>query len=169
MGAEQRVTTLVEPICRRFDVELYDVVHAGGSLKVLVDRDGGVDLELLRDLTREVSRELDEVDPISGKYTLEVSSPGLERSLRRPEHYRGAVGTEVRIKTRPGTEGDRRVEGFVAAADDDGVTVTVGSPAGESRTLRYDEIEKARTVFRWGPTPKPGGGKGTRNRKATTA
>ncbi len=74
--------------------------------------------------TRTISRALDEHDPIDGRYALEVGSPGLERPLRTPAHYAGAVGTTVKVKTTPGVEGERRVEGTITAADDDGITVT---------------------------------------------
>jgi hypothetical protein len=97
-------------------------------------------------------------DPIAGQYTLEVSSPGLERALRRPQHFAGAVGSLVAIKTHPGVEGDRRVRGTLVASDDRSVTVALadGEP-GATRVLALDQIERARTVFEWGPAPKPGG------------
>jgi ribosome maturation factor RimP len=118
---------------------------------------GGVDVDDLAAATRAVSRLLDELDPIDGRYTLEVSSPGLERPLRTPAHPARAVGAEVAVKTRPGTEGDRRVEGTVTAADDDAFTLALAD--GSTRRIGYHEVEKARTTFAWGPTPKPGGPK----------
>jgi ribosome maturation factor RimP len=81
-----------------------------------------------------------------------VSTPGLERPLRTAAHFRGALGAEVKVKTRPGVEGDRRVDGTVTEVDDDGVTIT--DAAGTARTLRYDDIERARTVFVWGPADR---------------
>ena len=102
-------------------------------------------------VARAISRTLDEHDPIQGHYTLEVSTPGLERPLRTPAHFQGAIGAEVKVKTHPGVEGDRRVDGTVRAADDE--TVAIATADGE-RTLRYDEIERARTVFVWGPSDK---------------
>jgi ribosome maturation factor RimP len=92
---------------------------------------------------------LDELDPVPGKYTLEVSSPGLERTLRTPDHYRRAIGEKVRIKLRAELEGTRRIEGVLTDAGDDGVTV-------DDRRVSYADIDRARTVFEWGPTPKPG-------------
>ncbi len=75
---------------------LYDVEHAGSLLRILVDRPGGVDLDLLAQVTRELSSALDAADPLPGRYTLEVSSPGLERPLRRPEHFDAAIGATIR-------------------------------------------------------------------------
>jgi ribosome maturation factor RimP len=117
-----------------------------------VQRAGGVDVDEVASLTRAVSRALDEADPIDSRYTLEVSTPGLERTLRTPQHFAGAVGETARIRLRPEVEGDRRVEGVVTGADDDGVTVRVDDET--ERHLRYDEIDRARTVFVWGPPAK---------------
>jgi ribosome maturation factor RimP len=87
---------------------------------------------------------------------LEVSSPGLERNLRTPAHHRWALGKQVRIKTVAGLEGDRRVEGTLAEADEGGVTIALPGAGGATRRLAYADIERARTVFEWGPGPKPG-------------
>lgn len=151
-----RVAGVVAPTVEALGLQLYDIEHTGGALRVLVDRDGGVDLEAITSATRALSRALDEADPIDAAYTLEVSSPGLERPLRRPEHFATAArdAASVAIKTKPGVEGERRIAGTVTAVDDDGITVTLAD--GSTRPLRYDEIEKARTTFEWGPTPRPG-------------
>src|SRR3954469_3289439 len=103
MGATERVRDLVSPLVSDRGLILYDLSQESGVLTVLVDQDGGIDLQVIAELTRAISRALDEHDPIPGKYTLEVSSPGLERPLRRREHFDGALDTEVTIKTRPGT------------------------------------------------------------------
>jgi ribosome maturation factor RimP len=152
MSAADRVRDVVAPLVDAAGLRLYDLELAGGVLRVLVDRDGGADIDAISRLTRAVSHALDEHDPIAGSYTLEVSTPGLERPLRVPSHYIAAIGTTVKVKTRPGVEGERRVEGTITAADDD--TVTVVATDGAARTLRYDDIERARTTFEWGPTPK---------------
>jgi ribosome maturation factor RimP len=141
------------------DVELYDLEHHGGTVKVTVDRPGGIDIDAVAEVTRAVSRALDDADPIPGSYHLEVSSPGLERVLRTVAHWRGAVGERVKVKLRPEAEGDRRVDGVVAAVGDDEVTVEVAD--GDERIVRLADVERARTVFEWGPAPKPGGPKGS--------
>jgi ribosome maturation factor RimP len=161
MDAANRVRLLVVPIVESAGASLYDLEHAGGVLRITVDRPGGVDLELIGRLTREISRLLDDEDPIAGQYTLEVSSPGLERPLRRPEHWAGAVGALVSVKTRAGVEGDRRLKGVVQSADAQSVTIVLDAsdnPAelGATRVVDLADIERARTVFEWGPAPKPG-------------
>ena len=144
-----RVSELVTPVLDAEGLELFDVELRGGTLRVSVDRPGGIDMETLSAASERVSAVLDAHDPVPGdRYTLEVSSPGVERPLRTPEHYRRFVGTTVAVRTLPGVEGERRVQGVLEAADDDGITVA-------GRTLGYGEIERARTVFEWGPAPKP--------------
>jgi ribosome maturation factor RimP len=152
MTATDRVRDIVVPLVAEADLDLYDLELAGGVLQVLVDKPGGADIGVISALARSISRALDEHDPIDGKYALEVGSPGLERPLRLPAHYAGAVGTTVKVKTKPGVEGERRLEGTVSTADDTSVTVQL--PDGGERTLRYEDIERARTTFQWGGAAK---------------
>src|SRR5205807_6637758 len=105
------------------------------------------DIDAISEAATAVSAVLDEHDPVPAKYTLEVSSPGLERPLRTPAHFRRFVGTTVSVRTQPEVDGDRRVQGTLESADDNGITVA-------GRRLTYAQIERARTVFEWGPTPK---------------
>jgi ribosome maturation factor RimP len=156
MTVSDRVRDIVLPLLADRDLDLYDVEMAGPVLKVVVERPGGLDLDALSDATRAVSRALDEADPIAGSYTLEVTSPGLERTLRTPSHFAGAVGETVKVKVVADAAeagGDRRVAGVLAAADDDGITVRTGDDedAPVERQVRYGDIERARTVFEWGP------------------
>ena len=165
MSVADRVREAVEPWLGEHDLRVYDVEHAGGILRILIDREGEgrVDLDAVARATRAISGILDEIDPLPGRYTLEVSTPGLERPLRTPVHFAGAVGSKVTIKTASGEE--RRVAGMLRDADDEGVTIT--TEAGDERRLSYRDIEKARTVFEWGPAPKPG--KSTSRTKKRTA
>ena len=153
---------LVEPAVSPLGLELVDVEHVGATLRVSIDRPGGVDLDTISAASEAVSAVLDHADPVPGRYTLEVSSPGVERPLRTPEHFRRAVGTPVSVRTQPGVEGERRVEGVLSQADDEGVVVV-------GRRLAYGEIERARTVFEWGPSPKPTGQKKAVQKKARTS
>ena len=156
---------LLEPAVQAVDLELFDVEMKSGVLVVTVDRDGGVDLDALTEANRAVSAVLDERDPFPGSYTLEVSSPGVERNLRVPRHFAQAVGETVSVKTRPQVPGERRLTGELVAADDDGFEL-----AGETGRVRlvYSDVDRARTVFTWGPTPRPGGGAGAKGRRTTT-
>jgi len=155
MSVPERVRDLVEPIVADAGLELFDLELAGGVLRVTIDRPGGLDMQAIAATTRAVSRALDEADPIDNRYTLEVSSPGLERPLRTPAHFRWAIGREVTIKTVSTYDGPRRLTGTLVDAGDDHIGVTLDDPAGDTVELAYHDIERARTVFRWGPTPKP--------------
>lgn len=148
MDPAARVAELVTPVLEDQGLELFDVELRGATLRVSVDRPGGVDMEAISAASERVSAVLDAHDPVPGdRYTLEVSSPGVERPLRTPDHFRRFVGTTIAVRTRPGVEGERRIEGVLEAADDDGITLA-------GRTLTYEQIERARTVFTWGPTPR---------------
>jgi ribosome maturation factor RimP len=158
MSVTDDVRDLVTPLLAALGLELFDVEFGGGRLVVLADRpvnerDEHVDLDALTAATRRISAELDQADIVpGGRYFLEVSSPGLERRLRTPEHFKRFVGAQLKVKTAATVEGERRVTGTLEAADDEGVTVA-------GRRLAYPEIERAQTVFEWGPPPKPGRGK----------
>jgi ribosome maturation factor RimP len=164
----ERVSDLIEDLLASQGVEIVDLEYAGGSLRLTIDQEGGVDLSVIAEVTRTVSRALDDADPIPAHYTLEVSSPGLERNLRTPGHYQRAVGTAVAVKTYAEVDGQRRLTGELVAADDAGIVVRPedGTP---DRALTYDQIERARTVFVWGPGPKPGKAPREANRKTGKA
>jgi ribosome maturation factor RimP len=155
VGTTDTVRDLVEPVLAGLGYELVDVELSGPTLRIRIDRDGGVDLDAIAQASEAVSATLDRHDPMPGRYTLEVSSPGVERPLRTPDHFRRFVGSTVVVRTHPTDEGDRRVEGVLAAADDEGIVVG-------DRRIPYDRIERARTTFTWGPSPKP------TKKKATT-
>ena len=157
--ATEKLQTIVATPLADLGIEVSDIELAGGLLRVTVERADGtsIDIDAITEATRIVSRELDAHDPIPGHYTLEVSSPGLERPLRTPAHFRRAVGQQVAVRTNPGVEGERRVAGLLTTADDEGIVVTTSTKEGTTaRTLRYADIERARTVFEWGSPPKAG-------------
>lgn len=149
MDPTGRVRELVEPLLAAQGTELFDIELKGGILRISIDSPDGVDLQVITDASRAINEVLDAEDPVPGQYNLEVSSPGLERSLRTPAHFRRYVGTKVAIRTHGHVEGDRRIEAVLDAADDTHITIA-------GRTLAYGDIERARTVFEWGGQPKKG-------------
>ena len=157
-----RVRELVAPIASDLGLDLYDVEQRGGTLRVTLDTPAGspagVTLDDLALASRLVSRELDHHDPVPGHYTLEVTSPGVERALRTPDHFRREVGKVVAIRLADVGHDERRVTGTLVAADDTSATVRVDLPDGpDERTVRYDQIDRAKTVFEWGrDRRKPG-------------
>ena len=173
-----RIVALAQPILDDLGLTLYDCEHAGGTLIITLDKrrdaesGSGAPRVLLDELslfTRLLSRELDHDDPMPGRYTLEVSSPGLERRLRRPDHYAGAIGEAVAVRLVREIDGTRRLNGTLIGATDSAITIRLDDAAGTERQLRYADIERAKTVFTWGPAPKPGKGASTRPRSAAAA
>jgi ribosome maturation factor RimP len=150
----ETIVAAIEPLLATLGLELFDVQFTGSgrarTVRVIVDRDGGVDLDAITAASERIQPALDSLDEL-GPFALEVSSPGLERPLRRPEHFRRAVGETVSVKVRDAGGEVRRLRGGLVAADERGVTVDAG---GEH--VDYDQIIQARTVFEWGAPPKPG-------------
>ena len=155
---EKTVAELVAPIARELDLSVYDIELAGGVLRVLLDRPGGIDIGSITEATRQLSRALDSADPISGSYTLEISSPGIERTLRTADHFVAAVGSRVKVKTKPDSGIDRRFSGTLEAFE--GSTATILNDSGESVEVDLAQIERVRTEFVDTAAPKPGGGTG---------
>jgi ribosome maturation factor RimP len=155
----EAVRTAVEPAVHALGLDLYDVELVGGggarTLRVTVTRDGGVDLEAITAATMAVSTIVDDAAAVRGSYLLEVSSPGVERTLRLPAHYEGAVGERVSVKFHTET-GPRRVHGVLTAVDPDHAVVQ--NDDGTTDTIPLRDVTQARTVFEWGPQPRPGRG-----------
>ena len=149
---EQAVKEACEPLLDNLGLELWDVNWGGGRLRLVIEREGGVNTEALTLASKTISAELDALDlPGGGRYTLEVSSPGLERKLRKPEHFRRAVGCEVALKLLPGGEGERRVRGFLDEVDEGQVTVL--KPDGGRAVIPLASVSAAKTVINWERNP----------------
>ena len=162
----RRVRELVNPIASDLELDLYDVEQRGGTIRVTLDteigNELGVSLDKLALATRLISRELDHQDPIPGKYTLEVTSPGVERNLRTAAHFQRELGKVVNVRLANQDAIERRFEGTLIEAD--GVTATirvVDKPTGlvDDRVVEIASIDRARTVFEWAAKSKPGGPK----------
>ena len=142
--------TLVRPVVEGAGLELVDIAFRRESgrrvLSVVVDRDGGVDLDTIAALAESVSRRLDVEGFAPGPYALEVSSPGIERSLKRPRDFERRLGDRVKVRTTAPIEGRTNITGALVSTDDDAVVVATES--GEIR-VRYAEIANARTVVDW--------------------
>ena len=163
-----RVRELIEPIASDLDLDLYDLEQRGGTLRVTIDTppgsEGGVDMDKLALATRLISREMDHHDPMPGRYTLEVTSPGVERTLRTPAHFQREIGKTVNIRLADTSADQRRFEGVLVAADETTATVRLDDTELTEQVIAFADIDRARTVFVWGPQPKPGG-KGASKKK----
>jgi ribosome maturation factor RimP len=151
MGTLEEVRDLAEAVARRRSLTLWDVEMGGqpgrAVVRVFVEGDEGVDLDTVAEVSEEITRGLDLKDPIQGRYTLEVSSPGLERTLRLPEHFARSVGRKAVVKTREKlTPESHRIEGVIAEATEDCVRLDTGKAEVE---VPYEQLRSARTIFEW--------------------
>jgi ribosome maturation factor RimP len=147
---ERDVERMVAPVIQAAGLELVDVTfrrEAGGKvLRVTVDREQGLDLDALAEASERVSRRLDVEGFDPGPYRLEVSSPGLERNLRRPVDFGRSVGRSVRVRTAEPVDGQAEFTGTVVDAGE--TSVTIATEAGE-RTFAYPSIASARKAVDW--------------------
>jgi ribosome maturation factor RimP len=149
--ADKRIAELIEPVIAKvgMDLESVRVTVAGKRrlLRIVVDSDHGVSLDDAADVSREVSAVLDAGNALGDvPYTLEVSSPGVDRPLTEPRHWRRAAGRLVKVKV----TGQGAVEGRVIAADADGVTLDL---AGSERQLGYGELGAGSVQIEFGRIP----------------
>lgn len=149
MATSDELIQLLEPVIERQGYELADLELKVGSrdgvLRIFIDKPGGVGLEDCELISRQVSALLDVEDPVPGRYSLEVSSPGLDRKLTKPSHFQRFVGEEVKVETRFPVLGRRRFRGVLQAADEKSIVVVVDR---EPYELQIDGIETARLVPR---------------------
>ena len=127
LTAELAAPAIAEQGCTLWDVEY--VKEAGTwYLRILIDKEGGVDILDCEAISRKVSDLLDEADPIEGSYTLEVGSAGAERALKRPGDFARFLGSPVLVKLYRHLDGRKEFAGTLAAYDEQSgdVTVTVG-------------------------------------------
>jgi ribosome maturation factor RimP len=142
-----RVWEIAEPVALELGLELVDIEYRregrGSVLRLLIDKvGGGVTLEELTAVSRQVSDILDvREDAVPGAYTLEVSSPGINRPLTRPSHFPPFVGKRVHVKTRRPIGDRHSFRGVLTAAGPDGITVT--SDDRESHVIPFDAIARA--------------------------
>ena len=148
-AVRDRLLALLEPLVEQLGYELVDIEWASaprsGLLRIYLDlpagREGHIGIEDCETVSREVSALLDVEDPLPGAYTLEVSSPGFDRVLRKPAHFRRFVGERVWLELQLPRDGRRRFTGTLVRATDTGVELEVdGAPV----QVAFTEIGKAR-------------------------
>ena len=114
-----------------------------GFIRIFIDKPEGVDLTDCEAVSRQVSAVLDVEDPLPGQYTLEVSSPGLDRRLTKLEHFQRFTGEMIKVKLRFPVDGRRNFRGELRAADGEKIEIEVD---GESHSVQMATIESARLV-----------------------
>ncbi|MDO5702182.1 MAG: ribosome maturation factor RimP [Lachnospiraceae bacterium] len=147
---EIRTWELLQPILEKLDMRAVDaeyVKEAGEYyLRCYIDREGGVRIDDCEAVSRQLEVFLDEEDLIDDPYTLEVSSPGLGRILRRPHDFEFALGREVELKTFKAVDGQKEWRGILAAWDRDTVTIETSGDGGE-KTFSRKELSQIRLAF----------------------
>lgn len=148
-----RLWEAIEPYVAAEGVELDDleVLNGGQLVRVTVDvmearATDPLGVDVIAELSRGIGRLMDKEDPFQGSYTLEVSSPGLERKLRRVRHYEKSIGRTIKAKTFAEVEGTKTHTGTLVTVQDGSFVVEVG---GSNRRITYGDVSSARTVFVW--------------------
>lgn len=144
----EEVTELVEPVLEDLGFEVVDVVYASKSgrwvLQLFIDKQGGVTIDDCASVSREIGDLLDVHDIIPSEYVLEVSSPGLDRPLKRRKDFRWATGRTVKIRTLEPKEGRRNFTGRLDRLEGDVLTLLVN---GAEVSLSLEDVEKANLVY----------------------
>ena len=147
----EEMRTLIEPIVQDHGLELVDIERRQGrppwQVRVVVDHpsgDGAVPIEQCAAVAREVGVGLDAADLIPGRYDLEVSSPGLDRTLAREKDFSAACGKQIKLETRHPIEGRRRFKGRLAAFENGVATLEIDGARVE---VPFAEISKARALY----------------------
>ncbi|HET9691389.1 MAG TPA: ribosome maturation factor RimP [Acidimicrobiales bacterium] len=160
MGPADAIRDLAAPLLAAAGLELWDVEVTRDAVRVMVDRAGGVDLDALAEATAVLSPLFDDNPELTpdGRFELEVSSPGVERTLRTLEQLQRYLGQLVAVKTTESVAGARRWQGTLVAADEQALTVAPEDAPADAPTVEIPRalVQRTRTVLVWGPAPKPG-------------
>jgi ribosome maturation factor RimP len=148
--ASEKLVAIIEPAVTALGYELVGVEHLPQGhhslLRIYIDHEEGITADDCGDVSHQVSAVLDVEDPIRGAYTLEVSSPGLERPLFKLEHYARFAGNLAEIRLHAPMDGRRKFKGRIQSIDGDEVIIDVD---GEVCRFAFDTIDKAHLVHEW--------------------
>jgi ribosome maturation factor RimP len=144
------IAQLALPIVEAAGCTLWDVEYVKEAgvwyLRIYIDKEGGVSINDCEAVSRPLSDKLDEVDPIEGSYTFEVSSAGADRALKKPEHFAAFLGSEIEVRLYRPMEGRKDWVGELLSYDEEG-NVTISTPAGE-KTFGKKDVAQARLYVR---------------------
>ena len=146
--SETAITELIEPTVLAMELQLWgiDLSQRGkySILRIYIEREEGVTIADCEKVSRQVSAILDMEDPIGGEYTLEVSSPGLDRPLFTSEQFGRFIGSAVKVRLHHPVDGRRKLNGSIVNVSGEEIVLSVD---GEGFLLQHTEIEKANVVF----------------------
>jgi ribosome maturation factor RimP len=145
---EEAIAKMARPVVEDFGCELYDVEVMPGLVRIAVDKENGIGIETLSEISLVLSRVLDTKDLVASRaYDFEVTSPGLERKLRQLRHFEKSIGQTAKFTLREPLEGSRHITAEILSVEGGEVTVDLGD--SRKFSLKFDEIEEAKTVFVW--------------------
>ena len=146
---ETGLSKLIEPVVQELGCELWGIekLQKGRQvvLKIYIESADGINVDDCARVSRQVSAILDVEDPIPGEYMLEVSSPGVERRLFKPEHFNVCKGEKVQITLRQAFDGRRKFKGLLCGLEDEEVVIRVDD--AQEIVLPMDSIERARVLM----------------------
>ncbi|MGB5446633.1 MAG: ribosome maturation factor RimP [Psychromonas sp.] len=144
---EERITDMLTPSVEDLGYELVGIeyIRAGkhSTLRVYIDQEKGILVDDCAAVSRQVSAIMDVEDPITNEYTLEVSSPGLDRPLFKAAHYQTFAGEEVKVQLRMPVQNRRRWKGVIVSAEDEIICLNVD---GKEERFALSNIQKANIV-----------------------
>ena len=147
MNRETQIADLIRPTVEAMDSELWGIEYLPqgkhSTLRIFIDKEGGVGIDDCEQVSRQVSALMDVEDPIGGAYTLEVSSPGLDRPLFEKAHYQACIGSLVKIRLRMNYQGRRNFKGRLTALEDDEIVLRQGD---EEFVFPLETLDKAQVV-----------------------
>ena len=149
-GIADRVREIAAPVAESMGLCLWDVEYvkegADMYLRITVDKDGGLTIDDCEKFHRAVEPLIDEADPVEGAYYLECSSPGVERTLTRPEHFEIMRGSEVEVRLFAPVDGKKVFTGTLVSGGSDGVVV---ESDGAQMSFDRAAVSKVSTVYHW--------------------
>ncbi len=149
---EERVEKLLQPTIEKIGYDLYDVEYAKEGknyfLRIFIDKPEGIDLEDCEKVSNEINGLLDEADYIKEQYFLEVSSPGIERILKKDRHLEQNKGKEIQVKLfQKDEKGKKEYQGELKEFTEEGITIILEE--AEERKIERKNIAQIKTIYHW--------------------
>lgn len=141
MFLSEKIREDIIMIVESLGLKVYDIEYSGSKITVYIDKDGGVSIGDCETVSKNIGVMLDALDPIEHSYILEVSSPGMNRKLRKVEHFKYAVGKKCIVKTHKPVDSSKIFRGVLSSCDDNGIVINTDK--GDVH-LEFDNIKKAR-------------------------
>lgn len=147
MRHQEKWEKVIEPVLVGTPFELVGIECVGGgkhtTVRIFIDKPGGITIDDIVELTRQINVVLEVEEPIKGLYTLEVSSPGLERPLFKPEHFKQQIGQKITLRTSHALKDRQNFKGLLKSATEENIEVEVD---GQIFSFNYVDIDKAKVI-----------------------